>query len=344
MHVINYDLPSPQYGGIEEYTHRIGKFPSTINITAANKYQVVLVVLATWVSLPRSTMSVTPILLRLWSRLFSKLIKSFLISFSNTFLRDSLPMVRVMLPTSSLRQIPTMVRVRVRTVRLLLRVVMLVADGVRQLLQLRSTLVVVGVRLRLLLLLMRLRLLLDGANHLLLQFNLLRLLVDGVYSLLLQFNLLPLLLDGVKVLVPLFNLLRLLPVGVLLLRILRPMLVVTGDNNQLRAQVKVFKVHLLRVLLNLNQVDGVLRLLPLLNLLRLNQQDGVLRLLLLRNLLSLNHPVAGVHQLLRPQSLKLPAGAHPHLLRLPQTTTTMDGVLLPLLMHGRLSPNTSRQR
>jgi ATP-dependent RNA helicase DDX3X len=25
MHVINYDLPSSQYGGIEEYTHRIGK-------------------------------------------------------------------------------------------------------------------------------------------------------------------------------------------------------------------------------------------------------------------------------------------------------------------------------
>lgn len=26
MHVINYDLPSPQYGGIQEYIHRIGKF------------------------------------------------------------------------------------------------------------------------------------------------------------------------------------------------------------------------------------------------------------------------------------------------------------------------------
>lgn len=25
MHVINYDLPSPQYGGIDEYIHRIGK-------------------------------------------------------------------------------------------------------------------------------------------------------------------------------------------------------------------------------------------------------------------------------------------------------------------------------
>ena len=26
MHVINYDLPSMEHGGIEEYTHRIGKF------------------------------------------------------------------------------------------------------------------------------------------------------------------------------------------------------------------------------------------------------------------------------------------------------------------------------
>jgi ATP-dependent RNA helicase DDX3X len=26
VHVINYDLPSPQYGGIDEYTHRIGQF------------------------------------------------------------------------------------------------------------------------------------------------------------------------------------------------------------------------------------------------------------------------------------------------------------------------------
>jgi hypothetical protein len=64
----------------------------------------------------------------------------------------------------------------------------------------------------------------------------------------------------------------------------------------------------------------------------------------LRNLLRLNLPVAGVLQLLRPRTLKLPAGAHPHLLRLPPTTTTMDGVLLPLIIHGRLSPNTSRQR
>jgi ATP-dependent RNA helicase DDX3X len=33
MHVINYDMPSPQYGGIEEYTHRIGKssFPKFHN-------------------------------------------------------------------------------------------------------------------------------------------------------------------------------------------------------------------------------------------------------------------------------------------------------------------------
>jgi len=30
MHVINYDLPSPQFGGIEEYTHRIGTFTCSI--------------------------------------------------------------------------------------------------------------------------------------------------------------------------------------------------------------------------------------------------------------------------------------------------------------------------
>lgn len=29
MHVINYDLPSMDHGGIEEYTHRIGKFAAT---------------------------------------------------------------------------------------------------------------------------------------------------------------------------------------------------------------------------------------------------------------------------------------------------------------------------
>ena len=29
MHVINYDLPSMDHGGIEEYTHRIGKLGST---------------------------------------------------------------------------------------------------------------------------------------------------------------------------------------------------------------------------------------------------------------------------------------------------------------------------
>ena len=32
MHVVNYDLPSVQYGGIEEYTHRIGRphFPHRV--------------------------------------------------------------------------------------------------------------------------------------------------------------------------------------------------------------------------------------------------------------------------------------------------------------------------
>jgi ATP-dependent RNA helicase DDX3X len=31
MHVINYDLPSIDHGGIEEYTHRIGKFVNSGN-------------------------------------------------------------------------------------------------------------------------------------------------------------------------------------------------------------------------------------------------------------------------------------------------------------------------
>lgn len=31
MHVVNFDLPSASYGGIEEYTHRIGKSSSSIN-------------------------------------------------------------------------------------------------------------------------------------------------------------------------------------------------------------------------------------------------------------------------------------------------------------------------
>ena len=30
LHVINYDLPSMEYGGIEEYTHRIGKLGSPV--------------------------------------------------------------------------------------------------------------------------------------------------------------------------------------------------------------------------------------------------------------------------------------------------------------------------
>src|SRR6187402_1862668 len=36
MHVINYDLPSTQYGGIEEYTHRIGKFNGISDRHATN--------------------------------------------------------------------------------------------------------------------------------------------------------------------------------------------------------------------------------------------------------------------------------------------------------------------
>lgn len=34
MHVINYDLPSMDHGGIEEYTHRIGMYSSTLENSA----------------------------------------------------------------------------------------------------------------------------------------------------------------------------------------------------------------------------------------------------------------------------------------------------------------------
>jgi len=35
-HVINFDLPSTQHGGIEEYTHRIGKFIRSISLIKTN--------------------------------------------------------------------------------------------------------------------------------------------------------------------------------------------------------------------------------------------------------------------------------------------------------------------
>ncbi|KAE9370611.1 DEAD-domain-containing protein [Stipitochalara longipes BDJ] len=38
MHVINYDLPSPQYGGIEEYTHRIGRTGRIGNLGLATSF------------------------------------------------------------------------------------------------------------------------------------------------------------------------------------------------------------------------------------------------------------------------------------------------------------------
>jgi len=38
MHVVNYDLPSPQYGGIEEYTHRIGKSNSSKWLASTNAF------------------------------------------------------------------------------------------------------------------------------------------------------------------------------------------------------------------------------------------------------------------------------------------------------------------
>ncbi|KAN0106257.1 DEAD domain containing protein [Hyaloscypha variabilis] len=38
MHVINYDMPSPQYGGIEEYTHRIGRTGRIGNLGLATSF------------------------------------------------------------------------------------------------------------------------------------------------------------------------------------------------------------------------------------------------------------------------------------------------------------------
>jgi ATP-dependent RNA helicase DDX3X len=38
MHVINYDMPSPQYGGIEEYTHRIGRTGRIGNMGLATSF------------------------------------------------------------------------------------------------------------------------------------------------------------------------------------------------------------------------------------------------------------------------------------------------------------------
>ena len=64
MHVINYDLPSPQYGGIEEYTHRIGTLYNFL-MKFANYFQVVLAESETWVLQHHSTMTEIQTSLRL---------------------------------------------------------------------------------------------------------------------------------------------------------------------------------------------------------------------------------------------------------------------------------------
>ena len=95
MHVINFDLPSPQYGGIEEYTHRIGKSIPLQFVSQLTLSQVVQVVLARLVSLHHSSMIVILILLSPWSRLSWRLTKSFQTFWSNIFLRVLPPMVKV---------------------------------------------------------------------------------------------------------------------------------------------------------------------------------------------------------------------------------------------------------
>jgi hypothetical protein len=156
---------------------------------------------------------------------------------------------------------------------------------------------------------------------------------------------LPLLLDGLRLSNLLFPLLlnlllhtievgathlliRLLVTDPLQSNLLRPMLVATGDNNKLPllkvqllskagVPLKVSKALLLKVRRRLSNPVGVL--LPLSSLRRLQ-------------LLVVGVPLL----LLNPHSLPA-AGAHLLLLR-PTRTTTMDGVLLPLVApDGKLS-------
>lgn len=65
MHVINFDLPSMMYGGIQEYTHRIGKskLPFVLD-SRLTLLQVVLVASETWVLQHRFIAPVMPILPR----------------------------------------------------------------------------------------------------------------------------------------------------------------------------------------------------------------------------------------------------------------------------------------
>lgn len=46
MHVINFDLPSPEHGGIDEYIHRIGKPNPFLSIVRISPQQAARVVSA----------------------------------------------------------------------------------------------------------------------------------------------------------------------------------------------------------------------------------------------------------------------------------------------------------
>lgn len=61
MHVINYDMPSINYGGIQEYTHRIGESVCLLIDTKLTYLQVVRVALATRVWRPLSITTRIPI-------------------------------------------------------------------------------------------------------------------------------------------------------------------------------------------------------------------------------------------------------------------------------------------
>lgn len=90
QHVINYDLPSMDHGGIEEYTHRIGKpcnpLFQSIRVFADMFLQVVLAASAIEVSLLHSSMIVAMTQWRAYLHERSlKLNKTFLNSFSLMF-------------------------------------------------------------------------------------------------------------------------------------------------------------------------------------------------------------------------------------------------------------------
>lgn len=109
-HVINLDMPSMQFGGIEEYMHRIGKslflfflqinldnqfhFPSGVGQFANPFLKQVELVASETKALPlRSTMSVMRISPLFLSRPFLRPVRMFLTSFKSTCLRTGMAML-----------------------------------------------------------------------------------------------------------------------------------------------------------------------------------------------------------------------------------------------------------